>query len=138
MNDARLTRYAVEGELYRGAMTFRGIAGSQSGVTTSPFARLDVIFYAHPNFEFSLGGEFSSGHNLARIGMEWQPSTLSHMSSLSIFADGEIGENGFAKALAGVSFHFGSQGISLIDRDRKYDPFFSLFNNFAAAGYAGP
>ena len=49
--------------------------------------------------------------------MEWQPSTLSHMSSLSIFADGEMGDNGFAKALVGVSFHFGSQGVSLIDRE---------------------
>jgi len=48
--------------------------------------------------------------------------------------------------LAGVKYYFGTNGASLKDRDRRYDPGFSLFNtqNLAVtapptvAGYSGP
>jgi hypothetical protein len=140
MNDVSMQRYAVEGEAYRGNVTLRGEIGSETRAGSSAvFGGLDVIFYANPNLSLSLGGEFTQSRSVARATLEWQPA-LPALSGLSVFADGQVGTNGFSKVLAGVSFHFGTAGVSLLDRDRKYDPKFALFNNAARppVGYVKP
>jgi hypothetical protein len=141
MDGVNLSRVAVEGEIYKNDFTLRGEVGGQSGTTDKgAFGSLDLTFYATPNFSLSVGGEFGT-QSLGRVGVEWQPA-VSGLPGLSLFADGEAGSNGYGRVLAGVKYYFGTSGASLKDRDRRYDPGFSLFNTQSLhakpAGYAHP
>jgi hypothetical protein len=136
--DATLSRVAVEGEIYRNDITVRGEVGAQSGTTANgAFGGLDLTFYANPNFSMTVGGELGS-QSIARAVVEWQPASAG-LSGLSLFADGEVGSNGYGRVLAGIKYYFGTHGASLKDRDRKYDPDFSLFNTQGLGyGYHAP
>jgi len=141
MSTGTLSRVAVEGEVYKDALTLSGEVGAQSGTVTGAFGSLDLTFYATPNFLVKFGGEVG-GRSLGRASVEWQPA-VSGLPGLSLFADGEVGSNGYSKVLAGVKYYFGTNGATLKDRDRRYDPPFSLFNtqnlstkSTPAAGYA--
>jgi hypothetical protein len=127
-------RVSGEAELYLRNLTLRGEAGAQGGdAPHSLFAGLDLTFYAHPNFSLTGGAKYYNNALRGTVGLEWQPD---RMRGLSVFADGDFGSN-FVKAVAGVSFHFHSNNVTLIDRDRRYDPVFSLLN-FAPKGYSTP
>jgi hypothetical protein len=129
LNGNTLDRFGGEAEIYLRNITLRGEVGWQGGdALHSPFAGLDLTFYMHPNFSLKGGANMLAGGDLrAHVGAEWQPQ-FGHMAGLSVFADGEFGSNSYTKVLAGLSLHFGSPGVSLIDRDRKYDPVFGLFH----------
>jgi hypothetical protein len=136
---ASLSRVAVEGEIYKNDITLRGEVGAQSGtIDNGAFGGLDLTFYANPNFSMTVGGELGS-QSIARAGVEWQPASAG-LSGLSLFADGEVGSNGYGRVLAGVKYYFGTHGASLKDRDRRYDPDFSLFNTqgLGHVGYTPP
>jgi hypothetical protein len=129
-------RYGGEAELYLRNVTLRGEVSAQSGdAPHTLFGGLDLTFYAHPNFSLTGGAHRENGDWRGHVGVEWQPNGL---SGLSLFADGDFGGNNFAKAVAGVSFHFHTPGVTLIDRDRKYDPHFSLFHFAPKPGYSPP
>ena len=138
MNTGTLSRFAVEGEIYKNDFTLRGAVGGQSGVTSGAFGSADLVFYATPGFSMSVGGEVGA-KSLARGVLEWQPAYES-MPGLSLFARGEVGTNSYSKAMVGLKYYFGTNGASLKDRDRRYDPEFSLYNtgNLAKAGYKAP
>ncbi|HSK40858.1 MAG TPA: hypothetical protein VK943_13915, partial [Arenibaculum sp.] len=122
-----MARGGVEAEAYIDRITLAGRAGYQDGeVDETLFGRMDIIFYATPNFSLSAGGEFGDDSTLGRARVEWQPAFAS-MPGLSVYADGEFGDD-YARVMAGLNFHFGTAGASLIDRDRRYDPGFLLFN----------
>jgi hypothetical protein len=122
-----MARGGVEAEAYIDRITLAGRAGYQDGeVDETLFGRMDIIFYATPNFSLSAGGEFGDDSTLGRARVEWQPAFAS-MPGLSVYADGEFGDD-YARVMAGVNFHFGTAGASLMDRDRRYDPGFLLFN----------
>jgi hypothetical protein len=133
-----LSRVAVEGEAYMNNVTLRGEVGGQTGNRRGAFGGLDLTFYATPNFALSVGGEVGS-RSLARGSVEWQPAPSS-VPGLSLFADGEVGSDKYASVLAGVRYYFGTGHASLKERDRRYDPGFSLFNmqNLVNAGYTPP
>jgi hypothetical protein len=123
---ATLSRVAVEGEIYKDAITLSGKIGTQSGSTANGvFGSVDLTFYPSDNLSISGGGEFGT-NSFARASIEWQPA-LASMPGLSVFADGSVGGSD-SRVLAGVKYFFGTNGASLKDRDRKYDPTFSLFN----------
>jgi hypothetical protein len=133
-----MARGGVEAEAYLDRITIAGRAGYQDGeVDETLFGRMDIIFYATPNFSLSAGGEFGDDSTLGRARVEWQPAFAS-MPGLSVYADGEFGDD-YARVMAGLNFHFGTDGASLIDRDRRYDPGFLLLNirPMADDGYGG-
>jgi hypothetical protein len=137
LGGATFDRWGGEAELYLRNVTLRGEVSQQSGdAPHTLFGGLDVIFYAHPNFSLTGGAHRENADWRGHVGLEWQPQGL---SGLSLFADGDFGGNNFSKVVAGVNFHFHTPGVTLIDRDRKYDPVFSLFH-FAPkpAGYSLP
>ena len=140
MNTGNLTRYGAEWQAYFNNLTLKGKVGGQNGTfVNGAFVALDLTFYATPNFALSIGGELSN-RSIARASIEWQPAT-SGLHAMSVYADGEIGQNGYSRVLAGVKFHFGTNGASLIDRDRKYDPDSALSNPSGLApgpGYTAP
>jgi hypothetical protein len=136
---ANLSRIAVEGEIFRENMTLRGEVGAQSGTTANgAFGAVDLTFYANPNFALTIGGELGS-QSYAHAGVEWQPASAG-LSGLSLFADGAVGSGGDNRVLAGVKYYFGTNGASLKDRERRYDPEFSLFNTqgLGQVGYKRP
>jgi hypothetical protein len=138
MNTGSLSRFAVEGEIYKNDFTLRGAVGGQSGTTSGAFGSADLVFYATPSFSVAVGGEVGS-KSLARGVLEWQPAYES-MPGLSLFAQGEVGSNSYTKAMVGLKYYFGTNGASLKDRDRRYDPVFSLYNtnNLTKVGYKAP
>jgi hypothetical protein len=132
--DTTLSRVAVEGELYKDSFTLRGEVGAQSGTTANgAFGSVDLTFYPSDNLSLSAGGEFGS-NSFGRASIEWQPA-LSGLPGLSLFADGSFGSSD-SRVIAGVKYFFGTNGASLKDRDRRYDPNFSLFNT-QSLGYNG-
>ena len=124
-----LDRYGAEAlRLDLRNITLSGEVGAQSGgAPHSPFAGLDVTFYTNPNFSVTAGAEFRESQLVGHAGFELQPN-VGHMAGMSVFADAEWGQSNYSKVVAGVTFHFGSAGVTLEDRDRKYDPKFGLFN----------
>ena len=112
LQGATLDRYGAEAELYLRNITLRGIVGMQAGdAPHDPFAGLDLTFYMQPNFSATAGAKLTDGALRGHAGIELQPN-IGAMNGLSLFADGEWGDNNFAKVIAGVSLHFGSAGAS--------------------------
>lgn len=131
MNGSDMTRFAAEGQLYLKNITVNGVVGHQDGYAGANglYGILDVTFYATPNFAITAGGEFTPERNLAHVGFEWQPA-FSSMPNLSVFADAAFGDDDFWKVEAGLSIHLGTNGASLIDRQRRYDPDVAIFNQY--------
>ncbi len=133
LGSVTLQRYGAEAEAYLRNINLRGIVGMQAGdAPHSPFASLDLTFYVKPNLAIEGGAKYANNSVTGKLGIEWQPMNL---SGISLFADTEWGLNNYTKTKAGVSFHFGAPGASLIDKARNYDPAFGLFN-FTELGYA--
>lgn len=136
--NSSLTRVAVEGALYKDKVTLSGSVGGQSGTTASgAFGSVDLTFYPTDNLALSAGGEFGS-KSFGRASVEWAPA-INGLPGLSLFADGTFGGSD-TRVLAGVKYFFGTNGASIKDRDRRYDPKFSLFNtqNLGYNGYQAP
>jgi hypothetical protein len=122
-----MTRIAAEAELYLNQVTLGAILGDQSGdVDSGMFGRVDLRFYATPDFVLRAGGELSPGIDLARVGAEWRPG-FEALPGLSLFADGEFGED-YTAVMSGIRLHFGGSGTTLVDRDRREDPSSKLDN----------
>ena len=124
-----ISRVAAETELYLNAFTIGGDVGYQGGeVDHGVFGKVDLKFYASPDFVLSAGGEFSPGVQLGSVGAEWRPGFES-LPGMSFFADGEFGNNNYESVRVGLTYHFGSSSSTLIDRDRREDPGMKLKNN---------
>ena len=127
-DDVDMVRVGAEAEMYFNSFTLGGAGGHQSGdVDEGGFGRVDLKFYATPDFVLKAGGEYSPEMSLGRVGMEWRPA-FGALPGLSVHADGEFGEDDSDSIMLGFSYHFGKKGASLIDRDRREDPAFGIFN----------
>ena len=128
-DDADLTRFGAEADFYVERFTVGGRVGSQSGdVRDGAFGRVDVTFYATDDLALKVGGEFSRDDEFGSTGVEWHPA-IDSLPSLSIFADGEWGRDHADSIMMGLSYHFGTPGTSLINRDRREDPWWVIFNH---------
>jgi hypothetical protein len=123
-NGIELTRYGAEVDIYLGQFTAGGRIGQQEGdVGDGTFGSVDVSFYVIPNLALRGGVEFEPDDGrdtVGRVGFEWQPA-MDSSPGLSVFADGEWGDD-YDHIRAGLKIHFGTDGMSLIDRERKADP----------------
>lgn len=117
------TRFGGEGEYYLDQFSIEAAAGYQFGKNTNDgfYGSIDLAWYATDDLRFHIGGETNPviDHS-ARVGFEYQPA-IDGWSGLALFADGAVGDDGFASALGGVRFYFG-ENKSLKDRHRKDDP----------------
>jgi hypothetical protein len=84
------------------------------------FAFLDLGYYATENFRLTLGGSSVAGFESANIGAEYMMADM----PLSFKVRGEVGEDDFVSATAGITFYFGGNEAnkSLIRRHREDDP----------------
>lgn len=126
-NNSTMNRFGGEAEVYLGNATIRGTAGQQTGTETGFFGNLDVIFYTSPNFALKGGILRDPTQTFGHAGFEWQPA-FSALPGMSVFVDGQFGVADRTQLMAGLTYHFGGVGKTLIDRDRRDDPFFSLLH----------
>ncbi len=117
-----MSRVGVEGEVFLGRITASAQGGYQFGdVDEGEFGRIDLRWYATDDFMLSAGGEVETGDFVGRLKAEYQPG-LSALPGLSLFADGEIGEDNWSRAFVGIRYYFGAKTKSLIRRHREDDP----------------
>lgn len=141
-NGLEMTRYGGEVDVYLGQFTVGGRVGQQEGdVGDGTFGSVDVSFYLTPNLALRGGAEFEPDDGrdeVGRVGFEWQPA-LDSSPGLSVFADGEWGDD-YEHIRAGLKIHFGTDGMTLIDRERKADPATVTGNRreYGGYGYAPP
>jgi hypothetical protein len=127
-DNVSMTRFGAEAELYLDRFTLGGRVGSQEGdLDDGAFGRVDVSFYATPDLALRGGGEFTPNDSFGRAEVEWRPA-IHILPQLSLFADGEFGDNDHESIMAGIRLHFGAPGVNLIDRDRREDPFWVIWN----------
>ncbi len=95
------------------ATTFPGLATHQNFVAARVYAAI------YPMDDLMVRIEYQSrfNHNFYMAHVEWQTP----VNGVAVFADGGVGENGYAHLMGGVRVYFG--GIKpLKDRHRKDDP----------------
>ena len=127
-----MTRVGAEVELYLDRFTAIGRGGYQSGdVEDGPYGRVDLRWYATDDFMLSAGGEVAIDEYVGRLRVEFRPA-VNALPGLSLFAEGEVGEDNWTRVIAGVRFYFGNDK-SLIRRHREdwndtdgHDPEFAM------------
>lgn len=121
LDDTDMQRYGAEAELYLPQVTFGVRAGYQTGdVDNGFFGNGDVSWYVTDDLRLSIGGGYASHEGFGRAGVEFQPG-IAALPGLAFFADGEVGENGYDRVLAGFRYYFGDTK-SLKLRHRQDDP----------------
>lgn len=130
----------AETEIYLDNVTIEASAGylnvdPNNGKSKDKFFGFaDVAFYPVENLRLALGGSsvagFESGHVTAEYMLDSMP--------VSFKLKGEVGEDNFAAATAGVSFYFGGDNSSktLIRRHREDDPRNKVLDIFGAGAKA--
>jgi hypothetical protein len=130
-DNGHISRVGGEGSLYLGNFAIDSLAGYQQSTGGNGFyGKLDLSFYATPDFKLSGGVETEPQAIFGHAGFEWQPA-FTGVSGISIYADGRFGDPDRNRVMAGINFHFGGVGKTLLDRDRRDDPEGLLFNSIA-------
>ena len=130
-DDSDVTRLGAEGELYLGQFSLLARGGYQfgdydvnDGDESGPFGAAELRWYATDNFV--IGGGVGQDDDKTRgiFGGEFQPG-FAAAPGLSLFAEGEVGEDDYYTAFVGIRYYFG-ETKSLKDRHRKDDPLLNL------------
>lgn len=140
-----------EGYVYWNQWSFGGIAGVESGSSTSSvvgtfletydvktrfFDKIDLTYYWQPNVKFSIGHRYAGGKNALALGTEWGLN-VGRGTMGSLFAEGRIGEGDYQGVWGGLRLYFGQKDKPLVARHRQDDPpgtgpdsLFTIMNNF--------
>ncbi|MBB5686649.1 hypothetical protein [Sphingobium boeckii] len=81
------------------------------------FSMADISFYPRDSWSLTAGHRYIGGRHAAALGTE--KSLSASGSGFTLFAEGRIGNAGYAAAWAGIRLRFGSNGVSLRDQDRN-------------------
>jgi hypothetical protein len=130
-----ISRFAAEGELYRGRFTLSGIAGLESvdvpstkgGLTVLNtdsdhfFTELDLSYYPRDNVRLSVGYHYENEKSFGAAAIEYMPQW--NGAPMSLFATGNFGESGDTQITAGIRLYLGAdRNKTLIRRQREDDP----------------
>jgi len=121
VNPEHSGRIGLEGAIYNGRFTFDFLVGTRFGqhVYTRAFDEIDLSYYFTDNFKASIGHRNTSRGNVANISFEAMLDSPA-LSGWSIYGEGEIGEDNYSSAFAGIRYSFGAgPNSSLISRDRQ-------------------
>jgi hypothetical protein len=124
-------RVGPEVELYMGNFSIEGWAGFENSDSNGDqvFAHIDLAMYATDNLRVNVGFRRYLDLNLFSAGGEWQPDWDG--LPISLFVEGQFGEQDYASVFGGIRFYFGGPDKSLIRRHREDDPANKLFNMLA-------
>ena len=127
-----------EFELYANQFSFEGVGGYLR-VTPNGLAGYDKLyaignigFYPTNNLRFTVGAGTVADFKTAHVGAEYLLAGQGLPISLKL--DGQIGDNNFYSATAGISFYFGGPNKDLIRRHREDDPPNGVLSLFSAGG----
>ncbi len=146
-----ISRFAVEGELYRGRFTLSGIAGWESVNVPSTkgglavlnsdddhvFTELNLSYYPRDNMRLTAGYRYVDEKSFGAAEFEYLSQWRG--TPMSVFANGNVGESGDTRITAGIRFYLGAeQNKSLIRRHREDDPatYIPVFPSLATAATA--
>jgi hypothetical protein len=123
INDNHTTRYGAAGQLYLGQFDISAQAGYQehNRGKDGAFGKIELGWYPVDDVRVYLGGDFNRIANMGLAGIEFRPG-FEALPGMTLFLDGQIGENDHEGLLAGVRFYFG-ESTTLIDRHRRDDWF---------------
>jgi hypothetical protein len=122
-DDATLYPVGPEVELYLGNFSLEAwggylyVDGEDDNFDTG-FVIADAAFYLTDDFRVSVGGKIVDDYEALRAGLEYQFGD----SPISLYAEGEYGDDETYNILAGFKFYFGGEDKSLIRRHREDDP----------------
>lgn len=126
----------VEGELYRGNVTLRALAGVEGGdadtatingvpfnfdIATRFFDKVDLIYYPREDLKLFIGHRYTGGVHAAAAGAEYLWRQEGGRAT-STFVESRLGEDDSAAVWAGLRFYFGNSDKSLMRRHREDDP----------------
>ena len=115
-------RFGVEGECYKGNLTYVARAGFQNGTLRhGEYTNLDLNWYMNDNLVVTPGFRNVSGHVWGRLASEWQPKALASAPGLALFGSTGAGNHGYAFGMVGIRYYFGTDK-TLIRRHREDDP----------------
>lgn len=132
LDEKVLYRLGAKTEFYLKSLTLGGSVGLQTmdNVDENPngvYGGVDLSFYATPDFALRGGAELSPDLQLFSVGAEWRPG-FDALPGLSIYSDFEHGNDGENAAKVGLIYHFGEDGMSLIERDRRQTTSTTIMN----------
>ena len=115
--------FGGEGHLYYNAFSLKGVAAYQSSANEGDgfVGKLDLTFYAQPNFSLTGGVGTEPLGTYAHGGFEWQPAWAA-AHTMSVFVDGRVGSSGTTRLMGGLNFSFGGTGSTLMERHRYNSP----------------
>ena len=101
----------------------KGVAAYQSSANEGDgfVGKLDLTFYAQPNFSLTGGVGTEPLGTYAHGGFEWQPAWAA-AHTMSVFVDGRVGSSGTTRLMGGLNFSFGGTGSTLMERHRYNSP----------------
>ncbi|MCB1479903.1 MAG: hypothetical protein KDJ62_13745 [Rhodobiaceae bacterium] len=118
-------RVGPEVALYMGQFTIEGTAGYEDSDTNGDDAYVFANFAYYPTDDVKLyaGYRRSLGRDAGALGFEWQVGDVFGVQTpVSVFAEGQVGDDDHATIWAGLRMYFGDQDKSLIRRHREDDP----------------
>lgn len=135
--DLTFGRVAGEAELYLDRVRLSALAGVEYGdrIRTRAFVDAVASFYIQDDLRLYAGFRHSFAGNQGRGGVEYQLPASTGWGNVALFAEGRVGENEYAAAMAGVRVYFGQQK-SLMRRHREDDPEVWTSQHFSDAGQA--
>jgi len=119
--DNDIWRVGPEVEFYLNNFSVEAWAGLESSDSNGEdfFATVDLAMYATEDLRLNVGFRRFLDMNAFAAGAEWQ---VSDTMPVSLFVEGQVGENDYATVFGGVKFYFGGEQKSLIRRHREDDP----------------
>jgi len=123
INDNHTTRYGGSGQIYLGQFDISGQVGYQehNRGDDGMFGKVELGWYPVDDVRIYLGGDLNPIADMGLAGIEFRPG-FEALPGMTLFLDGQIGENNHEGLLAGVRFYFG-ESTTLIDRHRRDDWF---------------
>lgn len=122
-------RVGPEAEFYADNMSFYVNGGWQDEDDGSTgYGTASASYYIHDNLVVSANAMAFSDVRGLGVGTEWQPES----TPFSVYVEAGDDNKSAGYALAGLRMSFGTQGASLKDRHRRYDPP-NIVHTFSAA-----
>lgn len=155
----------VEGERYLGPFTLQGVAGVETGNTTSVttttvgigkttiytegydiktrfFDQVNLKYYLTDNVDAYIGHRYQGGKNALALGSEFV-LPIDGQTATTGFFEARAGEDGFYGIWGGLKYYFGYKGKSLIKRHREnddpeiWDSLYSILNSYTSNTTSG-
>lgn len=118
-------RFGPEVEVYFDRFTVQGTLGWENSDSNGDevFAHANLAYYLHDDLQIYGGFRRTLDRNAAALGFEkLLDSSHGFGTPISLFAEGQVGEDDHATVWAGMRFYLHSQDKSLIRRHREDDP----------------